>query len=158
MTASIKSDEFIGERIGKVSRINKILNPTSQNMRIFIETSDQGLYYGMYVFGEIIVGEIDNTFLIKRNLIEDNNVFVITDNKLRSKKIEVIQIFEENAIIRGLSNNDRVLNEPIKGAFNGMAVDLINNMRDFIKYFVKYPVSANVLMILIIIFGFMGLF
>ena len=31
-------------------------------------------------------------------------------------------------------------------------------MRDFIKYFVKYPVSANVLMILIIIFGFMGLF
>ena len=31
-------------------------------------------------------------------------------------------------------------------------------MRDFIKYFVKYPVSANVLMILIIVFGFMGLF
>ena len=122
MTASIKSDEFIGERIGKVSRINKILNPTSQNMSVFIETSDQGLYDGMYVFGEIIVGEIDNTFLIKRNLIEDNNVFVITDNKLRSKKIEVIQIFEENAIIRGLSDNDRVLNEPIKGAFNGMAV------------------------------------
>ena len=31
-------------------------------------------------------------------------------------------------------------------------------MRDIIKYFVKYPVSANVIMILIIIFGFMGLF
>ena len=122
MIASIKSDEFIGERVGKVSRINKILNPSSQNMSVFIETSDQGLYDGMYVFGEIIVGEIDNTFLIKRNLIEDNNVFVIIDNKLMSKKIDVIQIFEENAIIRGLSDNDRVLNEPIKGAFNGMAV------------------------------------
>ena len=58
--ASIKSDEFIGERIGKVSRINKILNPTKYER--FIETSDQGLYDGMYVFGEIIVGEIDNTF------------------------------------------------------------------------------------------------
>ena len=31
-------------------------------------------------------------------------------------------------------------------------------MRDFIKYFVKYPVSANVIMLLIIIFGCMGLF
>jgi len=31
-------------------------------------------------------------------------------------------------------------------------------MRDFIKYFVKYPVSANVIMILIIIFGSMSLF
>ena len=31
-------------------------------------------------------------------------------------------------------------------------------MRKFIKYFVKYPVSANVIMLLIIIFGCMGLF
>jgi multidrug efflux pump subunit AcrB len=31
-------------------------------------------------------------------------------------------------------------------------------MRDLIKYFVKYPVSANVIMLLIIIFGCMGLF
>ena len=31
-------------------------------------------------------------------------------------------------------------------------------MRDFIKYFVKYPVSANIIMLLIIIFGCMGLF
>ena len=31
-------------------------------------------------------------------------------------------------------------------------------MRDFIKYFVKYPVSANVIMVLIIIFGSMSLF
>lgn len=122
MIASLKSDEFIGERIGKVSRINKILNPTSQNMSVFIETNDQDLYDGMYVFGEINVGEIDSTFLIKRNLIEDNNVFVIIDNKLMFKKIDIIQIFEENAIIRGLSDNDRILNEPIKGAFNGMTV------------------------------------
>ena len=43
MIASLKSDEFIGERIGKVSRINKILNPTSQNMSVFIETNDQDL-------------------------------------------------------------------------------------------------------------------
>ena len=31
-------------------------------------------------------------------------------------------------------------------------------MRNFIKYFVKYPVSANVTMLLIVIFGCMGLF
>ena len=31
-------------------------------------------------------------------------------------------------------------------------------MRDLIKYFVKYPVSANIIMLLIIIFGCMGLF
>ena len=37
--------------------VNKTLNPSSQNMSVFIETSDNDLYNGMYVFGEIIVGE-----------------------------------------------------------------------------------------------------
>ena len=32
------------------------------------------------------------------------------------------QVFEDNAIIRGLNNNDRVLNEPIKGSYSGMEI------------------------------------
>ena len=122
MQAHIKSDEFDGVRNGYVSRINKTLNPSSQNMSVFIETSDDDLYNGMYVFGEIIVGEIENTFQLKRNLIDNNKVFTIVDNKLVSKEIEVVQIFEENAIVKGLKNNDRILSEPIKGSFNGMQV------------------------------------
>ena len=122
MQAQIKSDEFDGVRNGYVSRINKTLNPSSQNMSVFIETSDNDLYNGMYVFGEIIVGEIENTFQLKRNLIDNNKVFTIVDNKLVSKEIEVVQIFEENAIVKGLKNNDRILSEPIKGSFNGMQV------------------------------------
>ena len=122
MQVNIKSDEYSGERNGFVSRINKTLNPSSQNMSVFIETNDDDLYNGMYVYGNIIVGEVDNTFKIKRNLIQENNVFTIVDNKLISTEIEVIQVFEDNAIIRGLNNNDRVLNEPIKGSYSGMEI------------------------------------
>ena len=122
MQVNIKSDEYSGERNGFVSRINKTLNPSSQNMSVFIETNDDDLYNGMYVYGNIIVGEVDNTFKIKRNLIKENNVFTIVDNKLISTEIDVIQVFEDNAIIRGLNNNDRVLNEPIKGSYSGMEI------------------------------------
>ena len=122
MKVLIKSDEFNGERIGSISRINKTIDPSSQNMSVFIQTNDKNLYSGMYVFGEIIVGKVENTYLLKRNLIENNNLFVIVDNKLLSKKIDIIQIFEENAVVKGLANNDRILKEPIKGAFNGMEV------------------------------------
>ena len=122
MQVNIKSDEYSGERNGSVSRINKTLNPSSQNMSVFIETNDDDLYNGMYVYGNIIVGEVDNTFKIKRNLIQENNVFTIVDNKLISTEIDVIQVFEDNAIIRGLNNNDRVLNEPIKGSYSGMEI------------------------------------
>ena len=122
MQVNIKSDEYSGERNGSISRINKTLNPSSQNMSVFIETNDDDLYNGMYVYGNIIVGEVDNTFKIKRNLIQENNVFTIVDNKLISTEIDVIQVFEDNAIIRGLNNNDRVLNEPIKGSYSGMEI------------------------------------
>ena len=122
MQVNIKSDEYSGERNGSVSRINKTLNPSSQNMSVFIETNDDDLYNGMYVYGNIIVGEVDNTFKIKRNLIQENNVFTIVDNKLISTEIDVIQVFEDNAVIRGLNNNDRVLNEPIKGSYSGMEI------------------------------------
>ena len=122
MQVNIKSDEYSGKRNGSVSRINKTLDPSSQNMSVFIETSDDDLYNGMYVYGNIIVGEIDNTYKIKRNLIKENNVFTIVDNKLLSTEINVIQIFEDYAIIEGLKNNDRVLNETIKGSYSGMDV------------------------------------
>jgi spore coat polysaccharide biosynthesis predicted glycosyltransferase SpsG len=122
MQVNIKSDEYSGKRSGSVSRINKTLDPSSQNMSVFIETSDDDLYNGMYVYGNIIVGEVDNTYKIKRNLIKENNVFTIEDNKLLSTEINVIQIFEDYAIIEGLKNNDRVLNETIKGSYSGMEV------------------------------------
>ena len=118
----LKSDEFEGERLGYVSRINKTINANSQNMSVFIESTDNDLYNGMYVFGEIIVGEAENTFLVKRNLIDENQMYVIVGNKLVSKKIEIVQVSEENAVIRGLKNNDLILNESIKDAYDGMEI------------------------------------
>ena len=122
MKALIRSDEFENTRNGYVSRVNKTLNSSSQNMSVFIETNDTDLYNGMYVYGEIIVGDIEDTYLMKRNLIENNNIFTIKDNKLVLKKIDIIQISEEDAIIKGLNNNERILSSPIKGAYSGMKV------------------------------------
>ena len=122
MNVIINSDEFLGTRTGYVSRTNKTLNSSSQNMSVFIETKDKDLYNGMYVHGDIIVGEVDSTYKIKRNLIENNHIFTIVNNKIVPKKIEVVQTIEENAIIKGLNNNDRILSEPIKGLYSGMEV------------------------------------
>jgi len=122
MHTFIYSDDFLGERSGYISRINKTLDPSSQNMSVFIETNDDDLYNGMYVYGNIIVGEEKNTYKIKRNLIKGNNVLTIKDNKLLLTEIDVIQIFEDYAIIKGLKNNDIVLNETIKGSYSGMEV------------------------------------
>lgn len=118
----LESDELTGIWNGSVSRINKTINSSSQNMSVFIETSDKSLYSGMYVFGNIIAGDASETFSITRNLIKNNKIFLVIKNKLVSKEIEIIQINEENAIIKGLINGDVILGEPIKESYPGMQV------------------------------------
>ena len=76
----------------------------------------------MYVYGNIIVGENENSFSIKRSLLNDNKIYIIKDNILIEKEINIIQIIEERAIIKGLDNGDEILSEPIKGSYTGMNI------------------------------------
>ena len=118
----IQSDLIDGIYEGSVSRINKTIDESSQNMSVFIQTSDKNLYSGMYVHGNILVGENENSFSIKRSLLNDNKIYIIKDNTLLEKEINIIQIIEERAIIKGLDNGDEILSEPIKGSYTGMNI------------------------------------
>ena len=118
----IKSDEIDGEWAGKVNRVNKSINPSSQNMSVFINVSDKNLFSGMYVYGNILLGENNESYLIKRSLLNDDKIFLIKENKLIEKTIDIVQINEEEVIIKGLKNGDQILSEPIKGSFDGMKV------------------------------------
>ena len=76
----------------------------------------------MYVYGNILLGENNESYLIKRSLLNDNKIFLIKENKLIEKSIDIVQINEEEVIIKGLKNGDQILSEPIKGSFDGMKV------------------------------------
>ena len=123
----ILSDLLDGIYEGSVSRINKIIDESSQNMSVFIQTSDKNLYSGMYVYGNILVGQNENSFSIKRSLLNNNKIYIIKENILIEKEIDIIQIIEERAIIKGLDNGDEILSEPIKGSYTGMNIRTQNN-------------------------------
>ena len=122
----IQSDLLDGIYEGSVSRINKTIDESSQNMSVFIQISDENLYSGMYVHGNILVGENENSFSIKRSLLNNNKIYIIKDNILIEKEINIIQIIEERAIIKGLDNGDEILSEPIKGSYSGMNIRIQN--------------------------------
>jgi uncharacterized 2Fe-2S/4Fe-4S cluster protein (DUF4445 family) len=118
----IKSDEIEGIWEGKVSRINTSIDPSSQNMSVFINLSGENLFSGMYVYGNIYSGNNNESYLINRSLLNEDKVFLIEENKLIARTIEIIQINEEDVIVKGLKNGDQLLAEPIKGSFSGMTV------------------------------------
>ena len=118
----IESDEIEGLHYGSVSRINKTIDESSQNMSVFIQTSSNNLYSGMYVYGNIIVGENENSYSIKRNLLINDKIYIIKDNILIEKQINIIQITDEKAIITGVNNGDEILSESVKGSYTGMNI------------------------------------
>ena len=118
----IKSDEIEGIWEGKVSRINTSIDPSSQNMSVFINLSGENLFSGMYVYGNIYSGNNNESYVINRSLLNEDKVFLIEGDKLIARTIEIIQINEEDVIVKGLKNGDQLLAEPIKGSFSGMTV------------------------------------
>ena len=74
----------------------------------------------------IINWSIENSFSIKRSLLNNNKIYIIKDNILIEKEINIIQIIEERAIIKGLDNGDEILSEPIKGSYSGMNIRIQN--------------------------------
>ena len=76
----------------------------------------------MFVDGYIIIGSIENSMLIDRSLLDGSHLYLIKDDKLVKKKVEILQIIENKAIIKGLNNNDVMLAESVKDSYEGMPV------------------------------------
>ena len=122
MKVFIKSDELIDNDFGYVARVNKTLNSNSQNMSVFIEVDGDKFFNGMYVDGYIIIGSVENSLLVDRSLLDGSHIYLIVDDKLAKKQVEILQIIENKAIVKGLKNNDVMLGESVKDSYEGMPV------------------------------------
>ena len=76
----------------------------------------------MYLFGVAYLGSANNSIVVKRSLLDGDQIFIIEDGILKSRKISILQINEEVAIISGLENGDIILSEAINETFEGMKV------------------------------------
>ena len=118
----LQSNDIDGEWEGTIKRINRTLSEASQNMDVFILINSSSLYNGMYLFGVAYLGSANNSIVVKRSLLDGDQIFIIEDGILKSRKISILQINEEVAIISGLENGDIILSEAINETFEGMKV------------------------------------
>jgi RND family efflux transporter MFP subunit len=127
---SLKSDNLNQTWQGIIRRISDKIDPNTQTVRVFVAVSGKELREGMYLYGEILAGTFEDAFEIPRKLVEDNAVYLVTDNMLKRKPITVLRITEKVAIVKGLTNGDLLLNENITGAFEGMKVKTASARKD----------------------------
>tara|TARA_B100000530_G_C15900517_1_gene465188 strand:- start:231 stop:1337 length:1107 start_codon:yes stop_codon:yes gene_type:complete len=120
----ITSEDLNKEIIGKVTRVGQHINELTQSIDVYITMDDNDIKDGMYGSGKIICNSISDVFKIERSKIIDNNsIYIIEENKLKLKLIDIIAFQDDSVIIKGLIKNDCIANQYRHYYYDGMSVN-----------------------------------
>ena len=113
---------------GKVVRISDYINQNTQSVDVFIAIESNGqrkrIYDGQFFRAAIPAGKVVNGMILPRNAIYNKDeVFVVQDSLLAVRKVNVMRLMEENAIVNGLDEGTNVVIEQLIGAYNNMEVE-----------------------------------
>jgi len=109
---------------GKIIRVNSMLDPKTQSVKVYIQVSDKNLKEGMFLDAELEAKTIDNVIEVSRkNIFDNNHIFIVNDTSLVAKEITPLYFKEKTVIIRGLEDGMKILKNPVPGAYDGMIVE-----------------------------------
>ncbi len=90
-----------------------------------ISNANSGFKVGMFVNAEINGLSFPGVTVVPRSSVKDNMIWVVVDEKLRRKSVEVIRFEKDFAFISdGLNKNDRILITRLSSYVDGMPVRL----------------------------------
>ena len=112
---------------GEIVRINSKIDPKTQRIKVYAQVNGEGIKDGMYVsaFTEGIVWE--DVFAVNRQLVQNGKIYIVEKNQLKLKNIQVLFENESQTIVKGLNNGDLVLQNNLKGLYEGMVVKALEN-------------------------------
>ncbi|WP_298766868.1 HlyD family efflux transporter periplasmic adaptor subunit [uncultured Polaribacter sp.] len=111
---------------GKVVRVNGRVNQVSQTIQAFIDVKHPDLKEGMFLEANLVAKAESDAIKISRKLLVDNKAVytVEKDSILTLKEINPVYFGAENVVVKGLQNTDKILTQPLPGAFTGMVVKI----------------------------------
>jgi len=122
---TLSSVDGSAQYTGKVLRINGAVDQTTQTVLVVVELRSKALKEGQYLKALIDGKEVENALNIDNSLIVENNkVFIVENNQLRLKDIQIINYKEGKALVQGLENGMQLVNETLAGAYPGMKVEM----------------------------------
>lgn len=120
---NLRSEDLAGAWTGRITRIGDQVDANTQTVPVFVEVSGAGLKEGMYLRGEAGSESITGAFSLPRDLlVGQDGVYEVKDSTLVLRRVELVKLTGETAIIKGLENGTLILKQPLPGAFNGMII------------------------------------
>ena len=114
---------------GTVVRKADVIDPNTQSVRVYIAIKSKGndIYDGLYLKAIIPGNSVDQGMRIDRNIVRNKNqVFVVEDNRLVAKEINILKISQNEIVFNGLDRGQLLVVDAPANASNNMVVDILN--------------------------------
>ncbi len=126
----ITSREIEGEWTGKIKRIGESIDTQTQSVPVYLYVqgaSKDNLYNGIFLEARIPGKLIPSAIEIPRKAMYDRNyVYLVNNNKLERKQVEIARVENNYAIISGgLNNKDTLITASLQGIAPGMPAKAI---------------------------------
>ena len=114
---------------GSIVRSESEIDPKTRMISVIatipLSNSELGFKVGMFVNAEINGLSFPGVTVVPRSAVKDDMIWIVIEEKLRRKSVEVIRYEKDFAFISdGLSKNDRVLITRLSSYVDGMPVRL----------------------------------
>ena len=123
-TLKLYSEDLGKEWTGKIYRINEKLEENSQMVKIFAKVEGSGLKEGMFLTGMAYSKTLEDAIEVDRSLLQDHQLYVAEDGKVKAYDVKVLHINGKKAIVRGLKSGQMLIMGNVKGLYDGMAITL----------------------------------
>ncbi|MEN0006656.1 MAG: HlyD family efflux transporter periplasmic adaptor subunit [Bacteroidota bacterium] len=115
------NNQLTGSWTGTVVRINKIVDPATQNIPVYFRLEGKGLKSGMYLEGAIEANMQEGVMVIPSAALgRDESVLVLQGDVIRRKAVTPIDFLQDSIVVKGLVEQDVViLNQfdiPVEGS------------------------------------------
>lgn len=124
-SVKILSDDTGKSWRGTVKRISDMIDPTTQAATVYIGASGAGLREGQYLRAEIKSSGGGAIAILPRNVVSKDMVHIITDGTLSQKRIELVRIEGDNALVRGLADGTKVAQGENLSGLIGQSVSIV---------------------------------
>ncbi len=110
---------------GKIARKADFVDPNTQSVNIYITIDSPvgEVFDGQYLKAVINGPKIPKSMLIDRSVLRNRDeIFIVQENRLVTKKVNVLQVLQNEVIINGIDEGERIVVDAPSNASNNMKV------------------------------------
>jgi len=120
-TVTLTSDDVQGTFEGRIQRINRVLDPTSLTVKVYVHLKEPKLRDGMYMTAKTSGAPVSNAVAVSKELLVGNNrLFAVENAELVLKSVRVVAERGDTAFVRGLPDGTKILGEVWAEAREGL--------------------------------------